>query len=1185
MKLMRAYDGLEIAIIGMSGQFPMSPDCNVFWQNLLAGKELTREYPDEELLKQGVRPEEIADSRFVKSAAVLDGKEYFDHRFFDYRPEEAAMMDPQIRMFHTHSWKALEDAGYASGREKQKIGLFATASDNDNWKIYRYLKAKEVSIDPYFLQFISNEKFLSSLTAYKLDLRGPVIYLDSACSSSLVAIHLACRSLLTRECNLALSGGVKIGTTIRKGYHYREGTILSPDGHCRTFDSKAGGTILGEGVGVVVLKRLADAIKNKDNIYAVIRSSAINNDGNDKVGYTAPSVKGQSECIRMAHKLAGIDPRTIGYIEAHGTATRLGDPMEIAALNNAFQTDNKGKYCAIGSVKSNMGHLDAAAGVAGLIKATLCLQHRKIVPSLHFQQPNPQINFNDGPFYVNTQLKDWPANGDDPIRAGVSSFGIGGTNAHVVLEEPPAKHRDPAEKSFRLLTLSAKNKTSLSRHIDELKAFIFSDPEINIDDIAFSYQVGRKHFNHRQAIVFEDREDLIRRLTRVDSADCPVAHAEVDIVFRFQDTGSQYVNMGRQLYEEEPLFRQEMDNGFRFLEALNGKNCKDIIYPAGTPTGEIPIGAYAQPILFIFQYALAKLIMSWGIKAKFMIGYGPGEYVVACLWGIFTFKDALRLVARTGYLVDSAPAEALDLILEDLAAEFKSVDFGTPVDMGCSMVCNKTGELVGADDLRSVSYWKSHFLRTADSSPAVAALLSSGGNRVFVEIGAGDKVVLSEMIGRLWMRGVDIDWNRFYGNHFRRRVSLPTYSFDPIRFPAEVEPFANGLPIPVELVVSGARAGDSPRPDNAGRKGSPDIGNAAAPSETSTERKVIELLEDFLDIRGLGADDDFFELGGESLKAMGFLIKIKSVFGVEPGIGVFFTDPTIRQLSRKIGECILIAGYHTDDHLVLLQPGKIDLTIFVIPGQEGDVLHFKEAIKGFENGPAIYGIQTMGLQEGERPLTTVGEIASQNIKWIKRLQPGGPYNLIGFSLGGLVVYEMIRQMESAGDQADLAVILDMPANAPAVVDHGETLAGLGCQILKKMGVIKDPYPDWRSGLKEVLSSMKRGEAIEHLIGFIREKSRYSGEDAGFWAKVLDVLFNNVLAIGPVSGRINGGLTIVRAAEENWGEADHDLGWSKHASYVEVFTVPGRHEQVFHNSFDKILEQFMIRSNGGIRPNK
>jgi len=889
MKTKSTYVGLEIAIIGMSGQFPMSPDCAAYWNNLMAGKELTTHYSDDELLKRGVRPEELNDSLFVKSSAVLDGKEYFDHQFFDYRPEEAALMDPQIRHFHAHCWKALEDAAYASSVGTQKIGLFATASDNDNWKLYTHFKAKDFSVDPYYLNFISNKKFISSLVAYKLNLKGPVVYVDSACSSSLVAIHLACRSLLTRECNIALSGGVKIGATIRKGYYYQEGMIQSPDGRCRTFDSEANGTFSGEGVGVVVLKRLADAIKDKDNIYAVVRSSGINNDGDDKVGFTAPSVKGQSECIRMVHKLGGIDPHSIGYLEAHGTATKLGDPIEIAALKKAFQTETAGKYCAIGSVKSNMGHLDTAAGVAGLIKAALSLKNRKIVPSLHFKQPNPEIDFEGGPFYVSTELKDWLPIGGQPLRAGVSSFGIGGTNAHVVLEEAPVCHRDPAEKSLPLLTMSAKNKTALGRQVETLRAFVLSDPTIDINDMAFTFQVGRKHFNHRLAIGFRDREDLVAKLSRAESKNRVVSNVEVKLVFMFQGIGSQYVNMGRDLYETEPLFRQEMDNGFRILEARNGKNYKEIVYPSGAATDDIDNAIFAQPILFVFEYALAKLLMSWGIKPQFMIGHSLGEYVAACLQGVLNFKDALRLVARRvelagstekggmisialnekearrylnekisiaaingpqqvvlsgpaisidelgaqlemdgipGIRVNSSVAfhsGVLDPILDEFETEFDGISFGEHTDSGCPLVCCLTGEFAEPDELKTANYWKKHLRQAVNFSAGITGLLSSIKAAVFIEIGAGrpligllkqhgagkvdpigvnlirrkneeinDREFLHEAIGQLWTYGTQIDWDVFYGPQFRKRISLPTYSFEPNKFAAEVSPIVAG---------------------------------------------------------------------------------------------------------------------------------------------------------------------------------------------------------------------------------------------------------------------------------------------------------------------------------------------------------------------------------------------------------
>ncbi|MET4143127.1 polyketide synthase, partial [Pedobacter sp. UYP1] len=376
MALKKEYNGLEIAIIGMSGQFPSSETCRHFWEHLKSGTELLKTFTDDELIEKGMSVGDIQNPRYVKTVGVMDQKEYFDSSFFGYTPEEATFMEPQIRLFHQQCWAALEDAGYSSAIDKKKIGLFAGATTNDNWKVHAYSKSKDTTLDPFYLSMIIDQSFMSTLISYKLNLRGPSFYIDSACSTSLAAVHLACRSLLTRDSTIALAGGISITSKKNKGYIYEPGMISSEDGHCRAFDSKSSGTVSGEGAGVIVLKKLSDAIKDRDNIYAIIKSTSVNNDGNNKVGYTAPSVNGQAECIVTAQRLAGVDPDTINYIEAHGTGTRLGDPIEIKALNQAFAKNGQDKFCAIGSVKTNIGHLDAAAGVAGLIKTALSLTHR-----------------------------------------------------------------------------------------------------------------------------------------------------------------------------------------------------------------------------------------------------------------------------------------------------------------------------------------------------------------------------------------------------------------------------------------------------------------------------------------------------------------------------------------------------------------------------------------------------------------------------------------------------------------------------------------------------------------------------------------------------------------------------------------------------------------------------------------
>ncbi|MEM9921074.1 MAG: polyketide synthase, partial [Bacteroidota bacterium] len=397
---MEEYTGLEIAVIGMAGRFPKAKSIKQFWENLRNGEDCISEFSYEEALEEGESEESLNDPAYVKSNAFLEDKEFFDSNFFNYRPDEAELMDPQVRIFHECCWKALEDSGYSSENPRQNISLFAAGAPNINWGMYSLFKNQEGLVDEYSASNLREITFMSTRVSYKLNLRGPAVFINSACSSSLIAIHQACASLLMGECEMALAGGVRVNNYSRKGYVYEENMILSKDGKCRPFDVDSSGTVGGEGAGIVVLKRLQDAIEDGDNIYAIIKGSSMNNDGSDKVGYTAPSVEGQASLISRAQQMAGVEADSIQYIEAHGTATELGDPIEIEALNEAF-AHNTQKHCAIGSVKSNIGHLDTAAGVAGFIKTVLAIHHREIPASLHFTAPNPKINFQDGPFYVN----------------------------------------------------------------------------------------------------------------------------------------------------------------------------------------------------------------------------------------------------------------------------------------------------------------------------------------------------------------------------------------------------------------------------------------------------------------------------------------------------------------------------------------------------------------------------------------------------------------------------------------------------------------------------------------------------------------------------------------------------------------------------------------------------------------
>ncbi len=654
--------GLEIAIIGMSGCFPDAENIDEFWRNLRDGVESIHRFTDEELQKLGIDSALLNDPNYVKAEGVVKDIDLFDASFFDISPREAEVMDPSLRFFLEHSWKALENAGYSSEVYKKPIGVYAGTSFG-SYLINIYSNYDIVtSVGDKQIEKGTSPDYVTTLTSYKLNLQGPSYAVQTTCSSSLIAVHLACQSLLSGECNIALAGGVSISTA--DGYLYQEGGIESLDGHCRAFDAKAGGTVKGRGLGLVVLKRLEEAIADGDCIHAVIKGSAINNDGSDKVSYTAPSVNGQAKVIRAAQVMAEVEPDTISYIEAHGTGTKLGDPIEIAALTQAFRakTQKKG-FCRIGSVKTNIGHLDSTAGVAGLIKTVLALKHKQIPPSLNFEEPSPQIDFANSPFYVNNKLSEWQTNGT-PRRAGVSSFGFGGTNAHVILEEAPIAKPSSPSRSWQLLVLSTKTSTALSTATENLANYLQEHPSLNLADVAYTLQVGRWNLNHRRMVVCQNQEDAINALK--DSQRTFTHFQEPcnrPIVFMFSGQGSQYVNMGRELYESETIFREQVDYCCELLKPQLQLDLHTVLYPseekAQAATQKLQQTAITQPALFVIEYALAKLWMAWGVSPQMMIGHSIGEYVAATLAGVFCLEDALAIVATRGKLMQQCSSGAM----------------------------------------------------------------------------------------------------------------------------------------------------------------------------------------------------------------------------------------------------------------------------------------------------------------------------------------------------------------------------------------------------------------------------------------------------------------------------------------------------------------------------------------------
>ena len=658
-----------IAIIGMAGRFPGARNVDELWQNLRAGMESIRPFGDEELRAAGVSEEELANPAYIKAGSVLEEADLFDAQFFGFNPREAEVTDPQHRLFLECAHQALEASGYYPQNFAGLIGVFAGATPSTYLYNNIYSNQQLISsVGAYQIGMSNDKDFVPTRVSYKLNLRGPSVNVQSACSTSLVAVHLACQSLLSGECQIALAGGVTVNFPQPAGYRYQEEGIRSPDGHCRTFDALAQGTVGGSGVGVVVLKKLADALKDGDHIRAVIRGSAINNDGANKIGFTAPGIDGQSSVIAAAQAVAGVSPDSITYVEAHGTGTLLGDPIEVTALTQAFRLGTKrNNYCGLGSVKSNFGHLDAAAGVTGLIKTVMQLEHRELVPSIHYREPNPELNLDTSPFYVNAELRKWRVPDGEIRRAGVSSFGIGGTNSHVIVEEAPARVQSDASRSTQVLLVSAKTPESLEVATKELaECLTGAAANINLADVAYTLAVGREGHEHRRAVLCNDSAEAANVLQQKTPQRCyngSAPNLDRPVIFMFPGQAAQYPQMGRGLYETEVVYRQVVDECAELLQPQLGLDLRSILYPAGDSDAQaeqqLKQTGLTQPALFVTEYALARLLMSWGVTPSAMIGHSIGEYVAACLAGVFSLADALRIVAERGRLMQEVPAGAM----------------------------------------------------------------------------------------------------------------------------------------------------------------------------------------------------------------------------------------------------------------------------------------------------------------------------------------------------------------------------------------------------------------------------------------------------------------------------------------------------------------------------------------------
>ncbi|MFF8868287.1 type I polyketide synthase [Streptomyces sp. NPDC015139] len=1132
------------AVIGMAGRFPGADDLDAFWENLAAGHEAVRPVTDEEFLAAGGHRRDLDDPSLIRMASVIEGIDRFDSGFFGYSPAEAAVVDPQQRLLLETAYHALEDAGcLGPGADNGVFGVYAGSGDSRYYPahVYPHYAGQPGSLELVHAATANSLGTLAPRISYELGLTGPSVSVQTACSTALVAVHTAVQDLIDHRCDTALAGAVSLNPSALLGYRHLPDGPLSPDGHCRAFAADAAGTSSGDGVGAIVLKRLEDALTDGDRIRAVVRGTAINNDGRRKVGFSAPSSAGQSEVVLAAQAQAMIAADTIGLVEAHGTATRLGDPIEVAALTEAFResTDRRG-FCALGSVKTNIGHLGAAAGIAGLIKAVLALEHRQIPPSLHFDRPNPLIDFTASPFRVPTSLEDWCV-ADHPRRAAISAFGVGGTNAHLILQEapasPPAPPREPQADHRQVLPLSARTAGGLRGQAAALARHLEHQPDIALDDVAHALRTRRPALRHRLTVTAASRAETLSALrTAIPLTPAP-SDGPARVAFLLPGGGVQYAGMGAELYRDRDDYRDIVDECAHILRPVLGADLRS------TLLGHAPSDDMSAFLgLVATEYALARTLMAAGVRPHALMGHSLGEYTAACLAGVIDLADMLPLVAQRLQLIGAAggatvgvassaedvqpllgpelslaavngptactvaghtdavarferelarraisfrrvriPAAAhshvLDPILDTYGKYLRGVTLRPP---RIPLVTNVTGTWITDAQATSPQHWLDHTRNTVLFADGVTALYEQG-DPVLVEIGpadtltrlaaaqltprkpvtittmrharadASDGFVLAEALGRLWSAGVDSALPPVPGTP--QSVPLPPYAFERHRHWID----APGARTTRSVAVPNRRDAQPalvPRPR---------LSTEHVPPDTDREREVTRMWEQTLGIGGIGLYDNFFDLGGDSMRAVVLADRLRRAGVLDVTAATLLSVPTVAGV-------LATAGYgdgpdssaHALGPLLPLRPEGSAAPLFCIHPGAGVAWRYAGLLPHLGGDQPVYGIQAAGLDGSRPPAPDAATMVTSYVQLVREIQPHGPYRLLGWSYGGFVAHAMACALQERGEKVELLAMLDAPQPYGSTYDADaceRQVAALLMRVAGQTAGSTEPPPD------------------------------------------------------------------------------------------------------------------------------